>query len=54
LGLSFSVAGFAGHVNSALWRERLAHVIAVNKRQVQYALDDYRRYYNQLRTQLYV
>jgi transposase InsO family protein len=44
--------GYCERVIGTLRRECLDHVIAVNERQVQRVLDDYRRYYNRTRTHL--
>jgi transposase InsO family protein len=44
--------GYCERVIGTLRRECLDHVIAVNERQVQRVLDEYRRYYNRTRTHL--
>ena len=44
--------GYCERVIGTLRRECLDHVIAVNERQVQRVLDEYRRYYNRSRTHL--
>ena len=44
--------GYCERVIGTLRRECLDHVIAVNERQLQRVLDEYRRYYNRTRTHL--